>query len=80
MTGAFMSDLLLLGGIVLCLLSVLVAVVQLLRTQPPRAGAILLVAGIAAIFAGTYLAEQPVSLDQIPQAWARVTGAATTTP
>ena len=40
-----MSDLLLLGGIALCLISVLVAVVQLLRTQPPRAAAILLVLG-----------------------------------
>ena len=46
-----MSDLLLLGGIALCLLSVIVAVVQLLRTQPPRAAAILLVLGISAIFA-----------------------------
>lgn len=73
-----MSDLLLLGGIALCLISVLVAVVQLLRTQPPRAAAILLVLGIAAIFAAAYLSPQPFTLEQIPQAWARVTGGATT--
>ncbi|GGF72164.1 hypothetical protein GCM10011402_25870 [Paracoccus acridae] len=73
-----MSDLLLLGGIALCLISVLVAVVQLLRTQPPRAAAILLVLGIAAIFAAAYLSPQPFTLEQIPQAWARVTGGTTT--
>ncbi|VDS09479.1 hypothetical protein PARHAE_02682 [Paracoccus haematequi] len=75
-----MSDLLLLGGIALCLLSVVVAVVQLLRTQAPRAGAILLVLGIAAILAGAYLAPEPFSLDRIPQAWARLAGGVTTTP
>lgn len=72
-----MSDLLLLGGIALCLLSVVVAVAQLLRTQPPRAGAILLILGIAAIFATAYLSPQPFSLEQIPQAWGRLTGAVT---
>lgn len=75
-----MSDLLLLGGIALCLLSVIVAVVQLLRTQPPRAAAILLVLGISAIFAAAYLSPQSFTLEQIPQAWARLTGGATTTP
>ena len=72
-----MSDLLLLGGVALCLLSVIVAVVQLLRTQPPRAAAILLVLGIAAIFAGVYLGGEDFSIDQIPAAWDRVIG---TTP
>ena len=72
-----MSDLLLLGGIALCLISVLVAVVQLLRTQPPRAAAILLVLGVAAIFAAAYLAPEPFGLEQIPQAWARLVGGAT---
>lgn len=69
-----MSDLLLLGGIALCVISVLVAVVQLLRTHPPRAAAILLVVGIAAIFAAAYLGPQPFGLEQIPQAWARLAG------
>lgn len=75
-----MSDLLLLGGIALCLLSVIVAVVQLLRTQPPRAAAILLVLGIAALFAGAYLSGEPFSLARIPQVWARLAGGATATP
>lgn len=69
-----MSDLLLLGGIALCVISVLVAVVQLLRTHPPRAAAILLVVGIAAIFAAAYLGPQPFGLEQIPEAWARLAG------
>ncbi len=73
-----MSDLLLLGGIALCLLSVIVAVVQLLRTQPPRAAAIMLVLGIAALFAGSYLSPEPFRLAQIPQAWARLTGGTVT--
>ena len=72
-----MSDLLLLGGIALCLLSIVVAVVQLLQTRPPRAAAIMLILGIAAIFAAAYLSPQPFSLEQIPQAWARVTGGTT---
>lgn len=75
-----MSDLLLLGGIALCLISVVVAVVQLLQTQPPRAAAIMLVLGIAAVFAAAYLGSQPFSLEQIPQAWARLSGGLTTTP
>ena len=75
-----MSDLLLLGGVLLCLLSVIVAVVQLLRTQPPRAAAILLVLGIAAILAGAILNPQQFSLDQIPQAWERVTDGIATAP
>jgi hypothetical protein len=75
-----MSDLLLLGGIALCLISVVVAIVQLLQTRPPRAAAILLILGIAGIFAAAYLGPQPFSLEQIPQAWARVAGGATTAP
>jgi hypothetical protein len=75
-----MSDYLLLGGIALCLLSVIVAVVQLLQTRPPRMAAILLILGIVAIFAAAYLSPQPFSLGQVPQAWARLTGGATTTP
>ena len=41
-----MSDILLLLGAALCALSVLMAIVSLLRTQPPRGAAIALVLGI----------------------------------
>lgn len=67
-----MSDLLLLGGIALCVLSVIVAVVQLVRVQPPRAAAIMLILGIVALFTGAYLSTDPLTLDSIGEAWARL--------
>lgn len=69
-----LSDVLLIGGILLCLVSVLVAVAQLLRGQPPRAAAILLILGIAAMFAGAYLDPRPFTADAVPQAWNRLAG------
>ncbi|MEE2860986.1 MAG: hypothetical protein ACU0DH_12485 [Paracoccus sp. (in: a-proteobacteria)] len=69
-----MSDLLLVLGVLLCVLSVVVAVVQLLQTQPPRAAAICLVAGIVALFAGAALSPEPFALGDIPAAFGRVTG------
>ncbi|TRW99532.1 hypothetical protein FNJ84_02335 [Paracoccus sp. M683] len=66
-----MTDLLLLGGAALCALSLVVAVVQLLRTEPPRAAAILLLLGIVAMFAGAYLKEGPFQAQDIPDAWGR---------
>ena len=71
-----MTDLLLLGGVALCVLSVLVALIQLLRTEPPRAAAILLVLGIVGIL-GSALLDGPteISVAGIQDAWARVSGA-----
>ncbi|RJL20138.1 hypothetical protein [Paracoccus siganidrum] len=69
-----MSDYLLLGGIALGVLSILVAVVQLLQTRPPRAAAITLVLAIVALLAGAWLAPEPFRLSQICDAWTRVTG------
>ncbi|MBM3603974.1 MAG: hypothetical protein FJX25_04275 [Alphaproteobacteria bacterium] len=69
-----MSDLLLLLGVALCLLSVVLAVVQLLRTQPPRAAAICFVAGIAALLAGAWLNPAPFAPGDIPAAFEQVTG------
>lgn len=70
-----MTDILLLGGVALCVLSVLVAVVQLLRTEPPRAAAILLVLGIVGIL-GSALLDGPteISVAGINDAWDRLTG------
>lgn len=67
-----MSDFLLLGGIALCVLSVIVAVIQLIRVEPPRAAVILLILGIIAMFGGAYLGPQPFTVEEIPAAWARV--------
>ena len=47
-----MSDYLLLAGVALGLVSILLAVVQLVQATPPRAAVITLILGIVAIFAG----------------------------
>ena len=67
-----MSDLLLLGGVVLCALSVIIAVIQLVRMEPPRVAAILLVLGIAVMFAGAHLAPGPFQLGDFADAWGRL--------
>ena len=69
-----MSDLLLLAGLALCVLSVLLAVFQLLQTQPPRAAALALLGGIVLIFAGAYLDPAPFGVDTIPAAVRDATG------
>lgn len=63
-----MSDLLLLAGVGLCLLSVVLAVVQLLRTQTPRAAALAFVAGIFLLFVGAWTNPQPFGPQTIPDA------------
>lgn len=68
-----MGDFLLLGGIALCAFSVIYAVIQLLRVEPPRAAVIMLILGIAAMFAGAYLQPGPFNAQDVPAAWSRVT-------
>ncbi|WCR09941.1 hypothetical protein JHW45_12785 [Paracoccus stylophorae] len=67
-----MSDYLLLAGVALCVISVVVAIVQLVQTHPPRTAAIILILGIAAIFASAWLDPEPLRLRDVPQAWNRV--------
>lgn len=69
-----MSDLLLLAGVALCLLSVVLAVVQLLQTQPPRAAILALLGGIVLLFAGAWMDPEPFSPADIPAALDMVTG------
>lgn len=69
-----LSDYLLLAGIALCVISVIVAIVQLLQTEPPRGAVITLLLGIVLIFAGAYTAPKPFQPQDILSAWARVTG------
>lgn len=68
-----MADFLLLGGIALCAFSVIYAVIQLLRVEPPRAAAITLILGIVAMCAGAYLLPGPFALQDVPTAWSRIT-------
>ena len=69
-----MSDFLLLAGFGLCLLSVIWAVVQLLRTEPPRAAAIMLVLGIALLVAGAVTQPDGFQPGDVMRAWQGVTG------
>ncbi|MDB6176053.1 hypothetical protein PAF17_00850 [Paracoccus sp. Z330] len=72
-----MSDYLLLGGTALCVISVLLAVVQLLRLEPPRAAVITLIVGIVMLFAGAYFGPAQFSPQEILSAWSRITAEAT---
>ena len=73
-----MSDYLLLAGVALCLISVIIAVVQLAQTKPPRAAAITLILGVVAIFAGAYLNPEPFQPQDVVTAWNRVVAEAQT--
>ncbi|RJE81704.1 hypothetical protein [Paracoccus sp. JM45] len=69
-----LPDLLLLGGIALCLLSAVLAVVQLVQTQPPRAAILVFMAGILVLVIGASVDPDTFHPDDIPSAFARVTG------
>ncbi|WP_378946148.1 hypothetical protein [Paracoccus sp. R86501] len=71
------ADLLLLGGIALCLLSVVLAVVQLARTQAPRAAILVFVAGILVLVFGASVDPDPFHPDDVVSAFQRVTAFAT---
>ena len=75
-----MSDYLLLAGLALCLISLVLAVVQLVQATPPRAAVITLIVGIVAILAGAYLDPDPFRPADIAQAWDRVSTQAMTPP
>ncbi|UXU76014.1 MULTISPECIES: hypothetical protein [unclassified Paracoccus (in: a-proteobacteria)] len=67
-----MIDILLLAGVALAVLSVVMAVVSLARTQPPRGAALALVLGIALMFAGSWLGQRPFSLQTLGDSWQRL--------
>jgi uncharacterized membrane protein YccC len=69
-----MTDLLLLAGVLLCLLSLPLAVVQLLRLQPPRGAAVAFVLGILLVFASAWLNPDPFRVQDVPAAFGRVIG------
>ncbi|CAM3170921.1 hypothetical protein PANO111632_06280 [Paracoccus nototheniae] len=73
-----MSDVLLLAGVALCLSSIVLAVVQLLQTQPPRAAALAFVAGVFLLFVGAWTSPEPFGPGTIPAALQSVTGGAVT--
>lgn len=67
-----MIDILLLAGVALCVLSVLLAIVSVVRTRAPRGAAILLVLGIALAFAGTWLDQRPFGIPALQESWQRL--------
>ncbi|SDE56756.1 hypothetical protein SAMN05421538_10830 [Paracoccus isoporae] len=69
-----MADVLLLLGTALCVLSVLSAIISVLRTQAPRPAAILLCLGIAVLVVAAVIEPGSVGFDQIGAAFGRVFG------
>ena len=69
-----MIDLLVLAGVALCVISVVMAIVSVVRTQAPRGAAVALVLGIIALFVASYADERPFGAASIVESWHRVTG------
>lgn len=67
-----MIDLLLLLGVALCVISVLMAVVAVARTQAPRGAAVLLVLGIAVLFGASWIGDRALGVTDVGDAWRRV--------
>lgn len=68
-----MPQLLLLIGSALCVLSVILAIISVARTEAPRAAAACLLLGILLIFLGAWLSPDPFRVQDIPAAWRIVT-------
>ena len=64
-----MADILLLLGAALCVLSIPAALISLLRTEAPRAAAILLVGGVLALALAAWVQPGSVGFAQIGAAW-----------
>lgn len=60
-----MIDLLLLLGIALCMASVVMAIVSVIRTHAPRSAAIVLVLGVAMLFLGAWGSDAPFGLTSV---------------
>ncbi|WJS83238.1 hypothetical protein [Paracoccus sp. TOH] len=67
-----MIDILLLAGVALCALSVLTAIVSVVRTRAPRGAAILLVLGLVLAFAGSWLDQRPFGVAALKESWQRL--------
>lgn len=69
-----MADILLLLGTGICILSVLAALIAVLRTEAPRTAAILLCLGIAVLVVAAVIEPGSVGFGQIGAAFSRVFG------
>ena len=66
-----MTDILLLIGTTLCVLSLPLAVIALARTEPPRTAAAALVLGLVAIFFAAWADPTPFRVQDVGAAWSR---------
>ena len=67
-----MTDLLLVIGTALCVLSVPLAVISLARTEAPRSAAAALVIGLIAIFFAAWAEPKPFRVQEVGGAWSRL--------
>lgn len=64
----------LLGGIALCAISAILAVVQLMRMQPPRAAAVTMIVGVVLIFLAAAMDPEAFQASAIVNGWSKLTG------
>lgn len=64
-----MTDLLLLLGSALCVLSVILAVISVAQTRAPRSAAAALVLGILLMFLGAWLSPDPFRVHDLGAVW-----------
>lgn len=67
-----MADILILIGTALMALSVVLAIVSLARTEPPRSAAIAFVFGAATVFAGAWIDPTPFRAQDLGLVWQRL--------
>lgn len=67
-----MIDILLLAGVALCALSVLLAIVSVVRTQAPRGAAIALALGLVLLFVGSWRDPRQLGLQTLYESWHRL--------
>ncbi len=67
-----MTDILILLGTAAVALSIVLLVVALARTEPPRGAAVAAVAGIAAIVAAAWMDPTPFQVHDLGLAWQRL--------
>lgn len=67
-----MIDLLLVLGVALCAVSVLMALVAVIRTQAPRGAAVTMVLGVLVLFAASWLGNRALGVTDVGGAWHRL--------
>lgn len=69
-----MIELLLLAGSALCVISVVMAIVSLARTQAPRGAAIAFMLGLILLFVAAWMQPSAVDPRHVVESWQRLLG------